>query len=353
MSWGIPCWLPLLDKRWAGASGQADDYNACLSINTATLHTAGLKSGYGVIKAAATDAETLAAAQFALRPGSGAARHRGSGAGAGAAASSSSSSSSAAADATAAAAAINARFPLAMSASASASSGLHGPMPLLGAGIGVVSGSGVYIGGATTSSTANAAANTAAAGAKTAAAGGSGPASSRSGGVGAGAASSSSAAPAAPAQAIVAGGDIYRQAMAQLQLSAVPPSMPCREKERGEILATLDAAIRNGGSGQALYISGMPGTGKTATITGGVQPPVAPHVVLASCHFQPTCQPLNTLRFPLLMVLPLNPFLAEVVRELNLRKRDPANPLPDFHYFEINAMKVPNVSMGGAQLGRR
>ena len=51
-----------------------------------------------------------------------------------------------------------------------------------------------------------------------------------------------------------------------LQLSTVPSSLPCREDERQRIETILEDAIRNGQSGSTLYISGMPGTGKTATM---------------------------------------------------------------------------------------
>jgi origin recognition complex subunit 1 len=50
-----------------------------------------------------------------------------------------------------------------------------------------------------------------------------------------------------------------------LQLNAVPDFLPCREKERNYITDYLINGIHNGGSSSSLYISGMPGTGKTAT----------------------------------------------------------------------------------------
>lgn len=51
-----------------------------------------------------------------------------------------------------------------------------------------------------------------------------------------------------------------------LQLSSIPKLMPCRETEREAILQFLETGINHGGSTQALYVSGMPGTGKTATV---------------------------------------------------------------------------------------
>ncbi len=52
---------------------------------------------------------------------------------------------------------------------------------------------------------------------------------------------------------------------ASLQLSAVPEMLPCRDKERNQIRDYLINGLANGGSSSSLYISGMPGTGKTAT----------------------------------------------------------------------------------------
>lgn len=57
----------------------------------------------------------------------------------------------------------------------------------------------------------------------------------------------------------------YKLAQATLHVSAVPTSLPCREEEYNEILEHLEAAIEEG-TGCCIYISGVPGTGKTATV---------------------------------------------------------------------------------------
>ena len=57
----------------------------------------------------------------------------------------------------------------------------------------------------------------------------------------------------------------YDRVVASLQLTAVPDFLPCRDKERNQITDYLINGIQNGGSSSSLYISGMPGTGKTAT----------------------------------------------------------------------------------------
>jgi origin recognition complex subunit 1 len=87
---------------------------------------------------------------------------------------------------------------------------------------------------------------------------------------------------------------VYRAASLKLQLSAAPARLPCREKEHATIKSFLAQAIRRGGFTGGLYISGMPGTGKTATVR-------------------------------------------QVVRELGA---DAA--MPPFQFVEINGMKLPS-----------
>ncbi|KAJ1992431.1 Origin recognition complex, subunit 1 [Dimargaris cristalligena] len=56
-----------------------------------------------------------------------------------------------------------------------------------------------------------------------------------------------------------------RLAREQLHVSAVPDSLPGREGEFQDILGHLETAIRDK-VGTCIYISGVPGTGKTATV---------------------------------------------------------------------------------------
>jgi origin recognition complex subunit 1 len=100
---------------------------------------------------------------------------------------------------------------------------------------------------------------------------------------------------------------VFRQAAASLQLSAVPARLPCREKEREQILTFIESAIRSGGIGCGLYLSGMPGTGKTATVT-------------------------------------------EVVAELRRRHEAGEGALPAFDYAEINAMRLATPHHAYSQL---
>lgn len=57
----------------------------------------------------------------------------------------------------------------------------------------------------------------------------------------------------------------YKLAQANLHVSAVPTSLPCRQEEYNQILDHLEAAIDEG-TGACIYISGVPGIGKTATV---------------------------------------------------------------------------------------
>ncbi|KAF9963419.1 Origin recognition complex, subunit 1 [Mortierella alpina] len=57
----------------------------------------------------------------------------------------------------------------------------------------------------------------------------------------------------------------FELARNRLHVKAVPDSLPCREDEFLEIQEHLESAIEEG-SGSCIYISGVPGTGKTATV---------------------------------------------------------------------------------------
>lgn len=57
----------------------------------------------------------------------------------------------------------------------------------------------------------------------------------------------------------------YQIARSTLHVSAVPHALPCRESEFETVYSHLETAI-TAGTGACLYISGTPGTGKTATV---------------------------------------------------------------------------------------
>lgn len=57
----------------------------------------------------------------------------------------------------------------------------------------------------------------------------------------------------------------YKQARNLLHVSTVPESLPCRKTEFNTVYNHLSAAIMEG-TGACIYISGTPGTGKTATV---------------------------------------------------------------------------------------
>ena len=59
----------------------------------------------------------------------------------------------------------------------------------------------------------------------------------------------------------------FSRACTALQLSSLPASLPCREEEASKVRNFLTSALRRGGQhGGGLYIAGVPGTGKTATV---------------------------------------------------------------------------------------
>ena len=57
----------------------------------------------------------------------------------------------------------------------------------------------------------------------------------------------------------------YDEACNKLQLNSIPKELPCRDAERKQIVDYLKMGIEGRGSSSSLYVSGMPGTGKTAT----------------------------------------------------------------------------------------
>eukprot|EP00826_Nyctotherus_ovalis_P011229 TRINITY_DN12935_c0_g1_i11.p1 TRINITY_DN12935_c0_g1~~TRINITY_DN12935_c0_g1_i11.p1 ORF type:complete len:686 (-),score=206.29 TRINITY_DN12935_c0_g1_i11:55-2079(-) len=59
---------------------------------------------------------------------------------------------------------------------------------------------------------------------------------------------------------------LYDDNCRSLELNALPDYLPCREKERSEIHEFVKMGVITNGSATSLYISGMPGTGKTATV---------------------------------------------------------------------------------------
>ena len=66
-------------------------------------------------------------------------------------------------------------------------------------------------------------------------------------------------------QPLVAANNSYDAACQKLQLNAIPDQLPCRDSERAQIIEYIVNGLQNKGSSSSLYISGMPGTGKTAT----------------------------------------------------------------------------------------
>ena len=100
---------------------------------------------------------------------------------------------------------------------------------------------------------------------------------------------------------------VYARACSALQLSALPESLPCREAEEAVVRSFLTSSIRRGGQqGGGLYVAGVPGTGKTATV----------RQVLARLAHSATSDP-------------------------SLLSADPSR-VPPFQFVEVNGMKLPD-----------
>eukprot|EP00931_Biecheleriopsis_adriatica_P003791 TRINITY_DN10554_c0_g1_i1.p1 TRINITY_DN10554_c0_g1~~TRINITY_DN10554_c0_g1_i1.p1 ORF type:complete len:568 (-),score=146.28 TRINITY_DN10554_c0_g1_i1:105-1742(-) len=64
---------------------------------------------------------------------------------------------------------------------------------------------------------------------------------------------------------------LLKRASMALQPQGNDGQLPCREGEQEEVSKFLRLAIRSGGSSNVLYVSGMPGTGKTASVLQAVE----------------------------------------------------------------------------------
>ena len=67
------------------------------------------------------------------------------------------------------------------------------------------------------------------------------------------------------------GQDMYAAATRRLQLSALPPVLPCRGEQTEKVQGYIRRAVHGQGETKPLYLCGLPGTGKTATILTSVK----------------------------------------------------------------------------------
>ncbi|KAG8436901.1 hypothetical protein GDO86_007840 [Hymenochirus boettgeri] len=105
-------------------------------------------------------------------------------------------------------------------------------------------------------------------------------------------------------QAVQKPGSVLEEARIRLHVSAVPESLPCREQEYQDVYNFVESKLLDG-TGGCMYISGVPGTGKTATV----------HEVIRS--------------------------LQQTVEE---------EGLPPFKYIEINGMKLTDPHQAYVQI---
>ena len=94
----------------------------------------------------------------------------------------------------------------------------------------------------------------------------------------------------------------YDEACSKLQLNSIPKELPCREKEIKKITHYLSSGLSHKGSSSSLYVSGMPGTGKTATTL-------------------------------------------EVIRNIIEQRKAGSRKLPNFDFIHINAMSLTNPNL--------
>ncbi|KAM9542067.1 origin recognition complex subunit 1 [Guaruba guarouba] len=99
-------------------------------------------------------------------------------------------------------------------------------------------------------------------------------------------------------------GSVLEEARLRLHVSAVPESLPCREEEYQDIYNFVESKLIDG-TGGCMYISGVPGTGKTATVR-------------------------------------------EVMR--CLQQAAEIDELPSFHFLEINGMKLTDPHQAYVQI---
>ncbi|PFH33409.1 ATPase, AAA family protein [Besnoitia besnoiti] len=60
--------------------------------------------------------------------------------------------------------------------------------------------------------------------------------------------------------------ELVQRAVRRLQLGNIPDTLPCRGKECQHVRQFIRSSILQSGNGEVLYVSGLPGTGKTATV---------------------------------------------------------------------------------------
>ena len=58
---------------------------------------------------------------------------------------------------------------------------------------------------------------------------------------------------------------VFDEARNRLHVSNAPESLPCREAEFTEVELHVETNLMEG-TGSCIYLSGVPGTGKTATV---------------------------------------------------------------------------------------
>lgn len=110
--------------------------------------------------------------------------------------------------------------------------------------------------------------------------------------------------------------DVYSNAIRKLHVSVVPDVLPCRTEERSKIHHILREAVSSRCSGPPMYISGMPGTGKTATLKVSLPPLHLSRVTSAASSAQHSAVPSTRVSLrPVQILSSLRPGVRAVPRE--------------------------------------
>lgn len=65
--------------------------------------------------------------------------------------------------------------------------------------------------------------------------------------------------------------DAFSVAIQRLHISVVPKNLPCRDSEKSNVTEFIRKRIMERESSGPLFLCGMPGTGKTATVLSSIQ----------------------------------------------------------------------------------
>lgn len=120
---------------------------------------------------------------------------------------------------------------------------------------------------------------------------------------------------------------VYSKAIRRLHVSVLPENLPCRTLEKEKIMSYLRDGILRGGHVRPLYISGMPGSGKTACF-------------MAALRSLEEENDKNKPRRDLVAAAGSEPSGKRPIRPIVESSSSADKLLPEFHFVEINCLKL-------------